>query len=215
MIAIIDYGAGNIRSVLNMLKALGLKGKIVEKPAELDGTTRIILPGVGHYDHGMDGLAARGLIDPLHEAVLERRIPCLGICLGAQLIARGSEEGDRPGLGWVDADVVAFDRARIKAHLKVPHMGWAETWTNPGSQLPKGFEAALPQDAQFYYVHSFHLSCDRPEQAVLRAYHGYEFAAGVQRDNILGAQFHPEKSHRFGKAFLKAFTQWAPLEATA
>jgi glutamine amidotransferase len=215
MIAIINYGAGNIRSVLNMLKALGLKGRIVDAPAGLDGATRIILPGVGHYDHGMEGLAARGLIDPLHEAVLERRIPCLGICLGAQLIARGSEEGDRPGLGWVDADVVAFDRSRMGAHLKVPHIGWAETWTNPGSPLPAEFKIAVPEDARFYYVHSFHLSCDTPSDAVLRAHHGYEFAAGVQSGNILGAQFHPEKSHRFGKAFLKAFIQWTPSKDKA
>lgn len=210
MIAIIDYGAGNIRSVLNMLKALGLKGRIVGNPDGLKGATRIILPGVGHFDHGMAGLADRGLIDPLTDLVVDQGLPCLGICLGAQLIGRGSEEGERPGLGWVPADVVAFDRTRMGSHLKVPHMGWAETWAAPGSTLPDGFAPALPEDARFYYVHSFHLSCDDPQAAVLRAHHGYEFAAGVRQGNILGAQFHPEKSHRFGKAFLRAFTEWTP-----
>ena len=213
MIAIIDYGAGNIRSVLNMLKALGQRARIVDSPEGLVEATRIILPGVGHYDHGMEGLATRGLDHALRERVVEDGLPFLGICLGAQLIARRSAEGARPGLGWVEADVVPFDRSRMDPHLRVPHMGWAETWVAPGADLPGEISAAVPEEARFYYVHSFHLACDVPEQAVLRAHHGYEFAAGVRHKNILGAQFHPEKSHRFGKAFLQTFLDWEPSMA--
>jgi glutamine amidotransferase len=197
-----------------MLKALGQKAHIVDTPAGLEEAKRIILPGVGHFDHGMAGLESRGLIGPLRLRVLEEGVPFLGICLGAQLIARGSAEGRSPGLGWVAADVVAFDRSRMAADLRVPHMGWAETWVPPGADLSAGLASAMPEDARFYYVHSYHLVCDRPEQAVLRAHHGYEFAAGIREGNVLGVQFHPEKSHLFGKAFLKAFLEWTP-ETTA
>lgn len=218
MIVVVDYGAGNIRSVMNMLKALGAKARIAEDGGALDGATRLILPGVGHFDHGMAQLAARGFVEALSEKILENRLPTLGICLGAQLIARGSEEGDRPGLGWVAADVVAFDRSLLGADLRVPHMGWAETWAHGPAlaqgRLPQAIAATLSDQSRFYYVHSFHLLCDDPDAAVLRAHHGYEFAAGVAAGNILGFQFHPEKSHAHGKTLLQAFLAWQP-ETTA
>lgn len=214
MISIVDYGAGNIRSVLNMLRSIGARAGIATTPDEILGAERLILPGVGHFDHGMAGLEQRRLIDPLNARVIGDGVPFLGICLGAQLIARRSDEGARPGLGWIDADAVAFDRARMDRPLQVPHMGWAETWVAPGAAesgaFPALIAAAIPDDARYYFVHSFHLDCDRPEAAVLRAHHGYEFAAGVARGNILGFQFHPEKSHRFGKAVLEAFVGWHP-----
>lgn len=214
MLTVIDFGAGNIRSIINMLNALGCSARIAESGAALQGATRLILPGVGHFDHGMMNLEERGFIGPLTEAVTESRIPLLGICLGAQLIARGSEEGARQGLGLIDADVVAFDLARLDASLRVPHMGWAETWEHAPfdakASLPQVFSDALADDARFYYVHSFHLACDDPDIALLRACHGYEFAAGVVAGNILGLQFHPEKSHAHGKNILKAFLNWHP-----
>ncbi|MDP2738109.1 MAG: imidazole glycerol phosphate synthase subunit HisH [Pseudorhodobacter sp.] len=217
MISIVDYGAGNIRSVQNMLRSIGAPARIASTPEAVLAAERLILPGVGHFDHGIAGLEQRGLIDALHARVIDGGVPFLGICLGAQLIARRSDEGARPGLGWIDADVVAFDRVRMDRPLQVPHMGWAETWISPAAResgtLAAPFAEAIPDDARYYYVHSFHLDCDRPETVVLRARHGYEFAAGVARDNVLGVQFHPEKSHRFGKALLEAFVGWDPTAA--
>nr|WP_306267865.1 imidazole glycerol phosphate synthase subunit HisH [Pararhizobium sp. IMCC3301] len=215
MIAIIDYGAGNVRSVMNMLRALNAEARIVTSGDELGGASRIILPGVGHFDHGMALLAERGFIEPLNHLVLKQRLPFLGICLGAQLIARGSEEGDRPGLGWVNADVVAFDRSRLPANLRVPHMGWAETWAPEAviaeGTLPRCFADTFNAKTRFYYVHSYHLLCDDQHQAALRSWHGYEFAAGIVADNILGMQFHPEKSHEHGKKIFSAFLTWQPV----
>lgn len=215
MIAIVDYGAGNIRSVQNMLRALGLPARIVQSGQDLDGAERIILPGVGHFDHGMALLEERGFIPAMNEMVIEGGIPLLGICLGAQLIARRSDEGRLPGLGWVAADVVAFDRSRLQAGLRVPHMGWSETWLADGAPLPRAFQDAFAEDARFYYVHGFHLLCDDPRQAVLRSWYGYEFAAGVMRGNVMGMQFHPEKSHEFGRRVLRAFANWHPAEEPA
>ena len=215
MIVVVDYGAGNVRSVMNMLKALGAKARIAETGDALGGATRLILPGVGHFDHGMAQLEARGFLNTLNALVLEERLPTLGICLGAQMIARGSEEGTRPGLGWVDADVVAFDRSRLGTDLRVPHMGWAETWAHAPAVtkglLPRAMANTLTEQSRFYYVHSYHLLCDDPDQAVLRTHHGYEFAAGIASGNIFGFQFHPEKSHGHGKAILQAFLSWQPV----
>jgi glutamine amidotransferase len=214
MIIVIDYGAGNVRSVMNMLKALGAKARIAVDGDGIKGAERLILPGVGHFDYGMAQLEERGLVEPLNYMVLRERVPILGICLGAQLLARNSEEGTRAGLGWVAADVVAFDRKRMGNHLRVPHMGWAETWVHAPSlgqgRLAKPIAATLETESRFYYVHSYHLLCDIPDAAVMRAHHGYEFAAGVAEDNILGVQFHPEKSHAYGKSLLKAFLNWQP-----
>lgn len=214
MISVVDYGASNIRSVVNMMRSIGVKAKVARTPEDVAKSDRIILPGVGHFDHGMTELESRGLRDALTERVVNGGIPTLGICLGAQLLARGSEEGQKPGLGWIDANVEAFDRSQMEPQLSVPHMGWAETWVSEGADrsgtFPKELAEAIPEDAHYYYVHSFHLACDKEDSVVLRAYHGYEFAAGVARDNILGFQFHPEKSHRFGKKLLTAFATWQP-----
>ncbi len=212
MIGIIDYGAGNVRSVLNMLSSLNVSAKIVRDGSELSNVTRIILPGVGHFDHGMAGLHSRGFFEPLNLMVMTNKAPLLGICLGAQLIARSSQEGMQSGLGWIAADVVAFDRDKMNGSLRVPHMGWSETWEAEGAMLPNPFREALPEDARFYYVHSFHLLCDDPAKAVLRTWHGYEFAAGVLCENVIGLQFHPEKSHLFGQRLLRAFATWNPAE---
>ncbi len=214
MIGVIDYGAGNLASVLNMLRSLGLASVLVESPRDLTGVERLILPGVGHFDHGMRGLQSRGLIDALEQRVLGGGLPLMGICLGAQLLARRSEEGRLPGMGWIDADVVAFDRTRMSSRHRVPHMGWAETWAREESEGEASQQSLWDQflmpDSRFYFVHSFHLDCDRDEAAILRAHHGYEFAAGAANGNVIGVQFHPEKSHRFGRRVLEVFAAWNP-----
>lgn len=214
MISIVDYGSGNIKSVQNMLRSIGTQTEVVSTPDAILSSERLILPGVGHFDHGMGELDKRGLIPALNTRVVDDGVPLLGICLGAQLITRRSEEGLRLGLGWVEADVVAFDRTRMNRTIQVPHMGWAETWISEGARqsgaIADVFASAIPDDARYYYVHSFHLDCDFPEAVLLRAHHGYEFAAGVVQGNVMGFQFHPEKSHRFGKALLEAFVDWEP-----
>jgi imidazole glycerol-phosphate synthase subunit HisH len=206
MITIVDYDAGNIKSIVNMLRALGIASRISSDPAEIVKADKLVLPGVGHFDYGMKELLRRGLVAALNQRVVTDGIPLLGICLGAQLMMRGSAEGVEPGLGWVDGDTVAFDRRRLDRQLRVPHMGWAETRSQRDNPLQPGLAA----DARFYFVHSFHIVCDREENVLFKAEHGYEFVAGVRRANILGVQFHPEKSHRFGMQVLRNFGNWQP-----
>lgn len=206
MITIVDYDAGNIRSIVNMLRTLGVRSRISNHPAEILEAERLILPGVGHFDYGMRNLIKRGLVDALAKRVLDDGVPILGICLGAQLLTRSSDEGDRLGLGWIEARTVRFDRTRMDARLRVPHMGWAETWSLRDNPMT----CSIPDDARFYYVHSYHLVCDRDENALLAARHGYDFTAAIGQKNILGVQFHPEKSHRFGSAVLRSFSTWQP-----
>jgi glutamine amidotransferase len=206
MITIVDYGVGNIHSIVNMLRALGFKSRIAKDASEIGNAERLILPGVGHFDYGMRSLRSRGLVEALQQRVLGDGIPILGICLGAQLLTRGSEEGHEPGLSWIAGNTVAFDRARLGSSLRVPHMGWANTWQVRETPLT----TALPADARFYYVHSFHLTCDNDDDAAFMAHHGYEFVAGFHRENILGVQFHPEKSHRFGMQIIRNFCTWKP-----
>jgi imidazole glycerol-phosphate synthase subunit HisH len=207
MIVIVDYGLGNLRSIQNMLRRVGAPSVITSDPAAIAKAEKLILPGVGHFKYGMDCLRERGLIEPLNRRVLGDRIPTLGICLGAQLIGRHSQEGDAEGLGWVPIDTVAFDRSRLGPKDRVPHMGWADT-RHTGHPLFAG-QAEPPR---FYYVHSFHMVCDDPATAICTAHHGYEFTSGVARGNVMGVQFHPEKSHLFGLQLLKTF---AAMDARA
>lgn len=199
MIGIVDYGLGNLRSIQNMLDRSGIASVITSDPRELAKADRLILPGVGHFGFGMDQLRSRGLVEVLNERVLEAKVPTLGICLGAQLLGRHSQEGDAAGLGWIPMDIVTFDRARLTGGQKVPHMGWADTTARHPI-----FEG-LGADARFYYVHSFHMACDDPEMVIATADHGYEFTSGVAHGNVIGLQFHPEKSHVFGRQVLRNF----------
>jgi glutamine amidotransferase len=183
-----------------MLGRAGIEAEISGAPDVLRRATRLILPGVGHFRFAMDSLAERGLIDVLNDRVLGARIPILGICLGAQLLGRRSEEGDCPGLGWVAMETVAFDRSRLLSGERVPHMGWAAT-THDGSTLFSGMD----NGPRFYYVHSYHFQCDDPSTVICTAEHGYRFASGIAYRNIVGVQFHPEKSHVYGQQLLTNF----------
>jgi imidazole glycerol-phosphate synthase subunit HisH len=201
MITIVDYGTGNLRSIANMLSRIGAESKISGVHDDLLRASKIILPGVGHFDFGMQALRKSGLETILNQRALEDQIPVLGICLGAQLLTRRSDEGNEPGLGWIKAETVSFDRQRIGEGRPIPHMGWTETAPKSAGGLFDGFTS----DPRFYYVHSFHLRCDNQENELCYATYGYRFVAGIQHKNIVGVQFHPEKSHRFGMQLLRNF----------
>lgn len=204
-VAVVDYGVNNVGSVLNMLRRVGVETVAARTPAELREGDAILLPGVGAFDSGVKGLQAAGLFDAIREAVLERAVPILGICLGMQLLTRGSEEGSLAGLGLVHATTKRFAFSFTETHrtLKVPHMGWNET-----TCLDRELFAGLV-DPRFYYVHSYHVVCDTPSDVAARCSYGIDFTAAVRRGRVMGTQFHPEKSHRFGMQVLSNFATLA------
>jgi glutamine amidotransferase len=204
MIVIVDYGLGNPASVRNMLRKAGHAADVTSDRRAIREATRLILPGVGAFDHGMQNLAERGLIDVLNDAVLVRKVPMLGICLGLQLMSRGSEEGIRPGLGWLPADTIRFQFRAEDDPLRIPHMGWNTVAKRADSFLSD----RMPADARFYFVHSYHLRCDDPADIALTAPYGGEVVAAAVKGNVAGTQFHPEKSHKFGLGLLRAFAEW-------
>lgn len=207
MITIVDYGLGNLGSVANMLKKVGVAARISADPAELRDSAALILPGVGHFDAGMRNLRERGLFAVLDGLVRQEKKPVLGICLGMQLLARGSEEGSLPGFGWLDADVVKLDptagAGASGARLAIPHMGWNEVVPSD----PELFAGLPAGEARFYFVHSFFMRCDHPEDVAATTTYGAPFTSAVHRGNVWGTQFHPEKSHRFGMRLLENYAR--------
>ena len=200
MITIVDYGMGNLGSIQNMFKRIGVEAEATGDPDRIAGARKILLPGVGAFDIAMTRINEAGLRDVLDRKALSERVPILGICLGMQLLTRSSEEGKLPGLGWVAASTRRFPNA---AGLKIPHMGWNLVNPTQASALTEG----LPAESRFYFVHSFYVKADKEGDSILKARHGIEFDAAVQSANIFGAQFHPEKSHRFGKQLLGNFAR--------
>jgi imidazole glycerol-phosphate synthase subunit HisH len=201
VIVIVDYGMGNLGSIANMFKKIGTSAEVSSDPNVVKRADKLVLPGVGAFDAGMREIDARGLRTVLTEKVIGEATPILGICLGTQLMTKGSEEGTSPGLGWIDADTVRF-RFPDRASLRVPHMGWNEVCPAKESLLVSGLDA-LPR---FYFVHSYHLVCREKEDVLMTADYGYKFVAAVERGNIVGVQFHPEKSHKFGLQLLRNFS---------
>lgn len=200
MITIVDYGMGNLGSVVNMLRRVEVECEITSEPARLGKATRILLPGVGAFDAAMERIEAIGIRPVLAEKALHQKIPVLGICLGMQLLTRGSEEGKQPGLGWIPADT---RRLPCDHRIKIPHMGWNVVERT----RPCPLTDRLDGEIRFYFVHSYCVKTDDPYDTVLQTRYGIDFAAAVQRDNIMGAQFHPEKSHRFGMQLLRNFAE--------
>lgn len=200
MISIVDYGAANLGSILNMLRKVGADAQVVSTPAAVARARKIILPGVGAFDHGMTALRERELIEPLRVKALDEKIPLLGVCLGMQMLGTASEEGKCVGLGFLDAhcEKFVFDR---ESGNKIPHMGWSLLTQRSDSALLEG----LDRQSRFYFVHSYHLVCKNESDVLATSTYGRDFVAMVQRDNIYGAQFHPEKSHRFGMGLLHNF----------
>lgn len=198
MIVIVDYGVGNLLSVSNMLRKAGGEVKVSRDPTEILAAHKLLLPGVGHFDHGMKMLNASGLRETLDRFALELRRPVLGICLGAQILGKRSEEGEAPGLGWIDMECHRFE---AMPGIRVPHMGWSQIVRKKSSPLLD----QMSDDARFYFVHSYWMKCSDQRDVLATAMHGIEFTCAVQRENIFGTQFHPEKSLRHGLAMMRAF----------
>ena len=203
MIAIVDYGMGNLGSILNMLKRIGTKAKITSDRAEIEAADKLILPGVGAFDPAMRRLNESGLKEVLNELVLERRKPTIGLCLGMQLLTEGSEEGNLPGLGWVAGETRRFKFENEDAGLKVPHMGW----NTVRPEQVKPLVQDLYDPSRFYFVHSYHVALRDPSDAAAWTHYGYDFPSMIQKGHIMGTQFHPEKSHKFGMKLLKNFAE--------
>ena len=201
---IVDYETGNLGSLRNMLKRLGVEAEISGEPSILSQASVIFLPGVGAYDRGMGNLNRLGLVPLLDDLVLKRRVPVLGICLGMQLLCGGSEEGDLQGLGWIPGRCVRF---RESPGVRIPLMGWRPV-------IPRKSDALLDDmdpKARFYFVHSYHLVCEDPSDVVATGEHGGPFVCAVSRGNIRGVQFHPEKSLRHGMKVLENFCRGCGL----
>lgn len=200
MITIIDYGMGNLGSVQNMFKRIGVKTEISGETYAIAKATKILLPGVGAFNSAMQKIADSGLIAILNQKALVEKVPVLGICLGMQLLTKGSEEGKFLGLGWVDAQTLKF-KFEPDTKLKIPHMGWNRIYPQKKSVLLEN----LPPEPRFYFVHSYHVQCNKPEDVLATTSFGDHFHSMLQHENIYGAQFHPEKSHKFGMKLFKNF----------
>lgn len=200
-IVIIDYGMGNLFSIRKVIERLGFSCRVSRSYEDIHKAGRIILPGVGHFGKAMQNLQEANLVETLNEAVLVKKIPVLGICLGMQLMAAHSEEGDAAGLGWFDASVIRF-RIKNPGLYKVPHMGWNTlTHEKPGSPTLKH----LSTDDEFYFVHSYHVVANNAADILSQTSYEYIFVSAFEKGNITGVQFHPEKSHRAGEQLIKNF----------
>jgi len=202
VIAIVDVGIGNLGSILNMFRKIGVEACISSKVSEIAIADKLILPGDGSFNVGMRNLKGSGLMEALRRKVVDQDVPILGICLGMQILGKSSEEGQEelPGLGWIDAYSVKF-RFETLSHLRVPHMGWNTVRVVGDSPLFRN----MGDEPRFYFVHSYHLVCTDPRDVLAVTNHGYDFVSSIKRGNIYGTQFHPEKSHRFGMTLLKNF----------
>lgn len=201
MITIVDYGMGNLGSVVNMFKKVGAQARISSDVEEIRHASKLLLPGVGAFDAAMQRINNMpGLLEVLNDKALKEKVPVLGICLGMQLLTLGSEEGVLPGLGWIAGRAHHFE-SRIDQMLKVPHMGWNVAKIVNETKLTEGFEGEL----RFYFVHSYYVLVEQQQCSMMKTSYGVDFDAAIHQDNIFGAQFHPEKSHKFGMRLFKNF----------
>lgn len=199
-VTIIDYGMGNLGSVKNMLKKVGADPEISGDLEVIKKADKILLPGVGAFDAAMNTLKEKGLVDILKQKAQVDKIPFLGICLGMQLLTDSSEEGVLPGLGLISGETIKFDIDKLDGK-KIPHMGWNTVSKEEESPLTMDLE----ENARFYFVHSYYVKVDNPKHSILKTAYGNEFDSGIQKGNIMGVQFHPEKSHKFGMKLLNNF----------
>lgn len=201
-VSIINFGLGNFASISNLIAYLGGESKFIHSPEEILKADKLILPGVGHFDSGMKLLRMKDLEEALKTRVTNDRIPILGICLGMQMLCNGSEEGSEKGLGLLDAEVCKF-KFNSESKLKIPHMGW----NNVTSICKNPILPMTDDERRFYFVHSYHVVPNKQSYITAVSNYGNEFCAAIQKENIFGVQFHPEKSHRFGKELMKNFLE--------
>ena len=202
MIGIIDYGIGNIQAFTNIYRRLNISVKLAQTPQDLVDCDKLILPGVGAFDWAMQKLIQSGLRDQLDDLVLNQNRPILGVCVGLQMMARRSDEGELEGLGWLDAEVRRFDDSQFQSSTHLPHMGW-----NDVRPVSAGGLFTLIDAAQFYFLHSYYFLANNPAQVLATTDYGGSFTSAAQRENICGVQFHPEKSHQSGVQLLKNFAE--------
>ena len=201
-IVIVDYGTGNLNSVHKSLDRLGVDSIISSDPKDIDSADKLILPGVGHFGNAMANLRELNLLDALHEAVLVKQKPILGICLGMELMANRSEEGNAAGLGWIDAEMIRFNISNKKRY-KVPHIGWNKIWIKKNSLLMKN----VSESSEFYFVHSYHLKINNQSDILNETQYELIYPSAIEKDNIFGVQYHPEKSHDAGEQLLRNFVE--------
>jgi glutamine amidotransferase len=203
MTILVDYGLGNINAFINVFKRVNMPIRTAKTAEELNGASKIILPGVGAFDHAMEKLNSSGMREKLDEMVLVNKTPVIGICVGMQILGARSEEGVLPGLGWIDGDVKKFDENTIQYQTKLPHMGWNDVKVIKPNRLFEGLE----KKALFYFLHSFYFNCNNNDDVIANADYGINFACAVNHQNIFGVQFHPEKSHQYGEQLLLNFAR--------
>lgn len=202
MIGIIDYGVGNVNAFQNIYKKSNIKSKIVSCKNDIYKCNKLILPGVGHFNHAINQLNNSGFKKTLDEMVIKNKVPVLGICVGMQMMARFSEEGNVNGLGWLSADVKKINTKKLTHKPLLPHMGWNDLNVVGNSKIISSKKKQL-----FYFLHSYYVDCDNENEIIATSNYGEEFAAVVNKDNIFGIQCHPEKSHEDGVAFLQNFSK--------
>lgn len=203
MIGIINYGLGNINAFVNIYNRLHIPVKQLFNPNDFEGVDRLILPGVGAFDHAMKSFNDSGMRDAVEKMVLIDKTPIIGICVGMQMLAESSEEGILPGLGWVPGRVRKFDENKIPYTTRIPHMGWNDIVFSEDSLLFKNFEI----NSKFYFLHSYYFDNSESKHEIAKSFYGYEFTCAVKSENVFGVQFHPEKSHSYGIKLLDNFSK--------
>lgn len=203
MITIVDYGLGNIKAFVNVYERLNIPIKIAKTKYDLNDASKIIIPGVGAFDYAMEQLNKSGMRDELENKVIRDIVPVIGICVGMQILAKSSEEGKLPGLGWVDGKVLKFDINNIPYKTRLPHMGWNNINPIAESTLLKGFN----NESRFYFLHSYYFVCNNQQDIISTTQYGIDFSSAINHNNIFGIQFHPEKSHSNGVSLLNNFAK--------